>query len=57
MKINKSLEQAVYVIIILALQKDKQPVKSHIISEILKVSDSYLKKNINETIKGKIGKI
>lgn len=54
MKINKSLEQAVYVIIILALQKDKQPVKSHIISEILKVSDSYLKKILMKLSKAKL---
>ena len=44
MKINKSMEQAVYVIAILALQEGHTSVKSHIISEILRVSDSYLKK-------------
>ncbi len=44
MKINKSVEQAVYVIAILALQEGHTSVKSHIISEILRVSDSYLKK-------------
>lgn len=44
MKINKSVEQAVYVLIILALQEDHQPVKSHVLSQVLRVSDSYLKK-------------
>ena len=44
MKINKSVEQAIYVIVILALQEGHASVKSHIISEILRVSDSYLKK-------------
>lgn len=44
MKINKSVEQAVYVLIILALQKDHRPVKSQVLSQVLQVSDSYLKK-------------
>lgn len=44
MKLNKSFEQATYVITMLALQKEHQPVKSHVLSEVLQVSDSYLKK-------------
>lgn len=44
MKLNKSFEQATYVITMLALQKDHQPVKSHVLSQVLQVSDSYLKK-------------
>ncbi|EHJ52415.1 RrF2 family transcriptional regulator [Streptococcus macacae] len=44
MKLNKSFEQATYVITMLALQKGHQPVKSHVLSQILQVSDSYLKK-------------
>lgn len=44
MKLNKSFEQAVYVITMLALQKEHQPVKSHVLSQVLQVSDSYLKK-------------
>lgn len=44
MKLNKSFEQATYVITMLALQEGHQPVKSHILSQILQVSDSYLKK-------------
>ena len=44
MKINQSLEQATYVLVILALQRDQQPLKSRQLSQILQVSDSYLKK-------------
>lgn len=44
MKINKSVEQAIYVLITLALQEEHRPVKSHVLSQVLQVSDSYLKK-------------
>ncbi|MFS1663804.1 RrF2 family transcriptional regulator [Streptococcus sp. zg-JUN1979] len=44
MKIPKSLEQTIYVLLMLALQKGHTPVKSHVLSHILGVSDSYLKK-------------
>lgn len=44
MKVNKSVEQAIYVLVILALQKDHAPIKSRVLSQILQVSDSYLKK-------------
>ena len=44
MKLNKSFEQAVYVLTMLALQENHTPVKSHVLSDILEVSDSYLKK-------------
>lgn len=44
MKLNKSFEQATYVITMLALQEGHQPVKSHVLSQVLQVSDSYLKK-------------
>ena len=44
MKISKSLEQAIFVLLMLALQKDKTPVKSFILSKKLEISDSYLKK-------------
>lgn len=44
MKINKSFEQAIYVLLILALEKDHQPLKSQLLSQKLQVSDSYLKK-------------
>ena len=44
MKLNKSAEQAIYVLTILALSKDHRPVKSQVLSQILEVKDSYLKK-------------
>lgn len=44
MKLNKSFEQATYMVTMLALQEGHQPVKSHVLSQILQVSDSYLKK-------------
>ena len=44
MKINSSFEQGIFVVVILALEKNHAPVKSRIISDVLQVSDSYLKK-------------
>lgn len=44
MKISSTFEQGIYVVIILALEKDHAPVKSKVMSELLQVSDSYLKK-------------
>lgn len=44
MKVNKSVEQAIYVLLILALQKEHKPLKSRVLSQIMGVSDSYLKK-------------
>ena len=44
MKLNKSFEQATYTITMLALQEGHRPVKSHVLSQVLQVSDSYLKK-------------
>ncbi|MGI5990546.1 MAG: RrF2 family transcriptional regulator [Lachnospiraceae bacterium] len=44
MKISSRFEQGIYVIIILALEKDHRPVKSSTMSQLLDVSDSYLKK-------------
>lgn len=52
MKINKSVEQAIYVLLILALQKDGGPLKSRVLSAHLKVSDSYLKKILMKLKKG-----
>lgn len=48
MKINKSVEQTIYVLLILALQKDGEPLKSRVLSAHLKVSDSYLKKKLKK---------
>ena len=44
MKVNKSVEQAIYVLLMLALQKNHTPLKSRVLSKKLQVSDSYLKK-------------
>lgn len=51
MKVNKSVEQGIYVICILALQKHHDSVKSHVLSELLEVSDSYLKKLLAKMVK------
>ena len=50
MKINKSVEQGIYVILILALQKNHEPVKSRVMSGVLQVSDSYLKKILRKLV-------
>ncbi len=51
MKINSTFEQGIYVVIILALEKDHTPVKSKVMSELLQVSDSYLKKILGKMSK------
>lgn len=50
MKINKSAEQAIFVVLMLALQKDHIPVKSNVLSTKLGVSDSYLKKILRHLV-------
>ncbi|WP_133016527.1 RrF2 family transcriptional regulator [Clostridium cuniculi] len=50
MKISKSFEQGIYVLLMLGLQKDNQSVKSNVMSKILKVSDSYLKKILRKLV-------
>ncbi|MFC6171837.1 RrF2 family transcriptional regulator [Loigolactobacillus jiayinensis] len=44
MKFKIGVEQAIYVVVILARQIDHQPLKSKLLSQILQVSDSYLHK-------------
>ncbi len=44
MKMNQSTEQAVFVMLMLALQKGHKPVRSSTLASVLNVSDSYLKK-------------
>lgn len=51
MKVNKSVEQGIYVLCILALQKDHTSVKSQTLSSLLQVSDSYLKKLLAKMVK------
>ena len=50
MKISKSFEQGIYVLLMLGLQKDNQSVKSNVMSNILNVSDSYLKKILRKLV-------
>jgi len=50
MQITNGVEQAIYVISILSRQKDRQSLKSHVLSNILNVSDSYLKKIIRKLV-------
>lgn len=54
MKVNKSVEQGIYVLCILALQKGHTPVKSQTLSRLLQVSDSYLKKLLAKMVKEKL---
>ncbi len=50
MKISKSIEQGIYVTLMLALQKNHTPVKSLVLSQRLEVSDSYLKKILRKLV-------
>ena len=50
MKISKSFEQGICVLLMLGLQKDNQTVKSNVMSTILQVSDSYLKKILRKLV-------
>lgn len=55
MKVNRSVEHAAIVLLMLALQEGHRPVKSHVLSGIMGVSDSYLKKTLRKlTIGGLI---
>lgn len=54
MKVNKSVEQGIYVLCILALQKGHTPVKSQTLSRLLQVSDSYLKKLLARMVKANL---
>lgn len=51
MKVSKSVEQGIYVLCILALQKGHTSVKSQTLSSLLQVSDSYLKKLLAKMVK------
>ena len=50
MKLSKHLEEAVYVLLILATQKDQQALKSKTLSKLLEVSDSSLKKVLRQLV-------
>ena len=42
---NRSTEQAVFVVLMLALQEEHRPVASSTLARILKVSDSYSRRS------------
>ncbi len=46
----QSIEQGIYVVLMLALQKNHEPIKSYTMSQILDVSDSYLKKILRKLV-------
>lgn len=50
MRLSKHVEEALYVILLLATQKEHQPLKSSRLSEILNVSDSSLKKVLRRLV-------
>lgn len=50
MVVNRCVEQGIYVVLILSLQKDHRPLLSKELSAILSVSDSYLKKILRKLV-------
>ena len=50
MRMNRSTEQAVFVMLVLALQEGHRPVASSTLARILQVSDSYLKKVLRSLV-------
>ena len=56
MRLSKKFEQGIYVVFMLVLQLEGRPIKSHILSEKLQVSDSYLKKILAKLVKFNIVK-
>ena len=50
MIVNQCVEQGIYVVLILSLEKDHRPLRSTELSRILSVSDSYLKKILRKLV-------
>ena len=50
MVVNHCVEQGIYVVLILSLEKDHRPLRSTELSTILSVSDSYLKKILRKLV-------
>jgi len=50
MKVTSGVEQSIYVLIVLARQKDRQPLKSETLAKVLGVSESYLRKIIRKLV-------
>ncbi len=54
MVVNQCVEQGIYVLLILSLEKDHSPLRSTELSDILSVSDSYLKKILRKLVLAEI---
>lgn len=50
MKVNRSVEHGVLVLLMLALQRDHEPVTSQVLAQRMDVSDSYLKKTLRKLV-------
>lgn len=50
MKINRSVEHGVLVLLMLALQQNHEPVTSQVLAARMGVSDSYLKKTLRKLV-------
>ena len=50
LKISKQFEEAIYVLIILATQSNDESLKSNVLSQLLEVSDSSLKKLLRKLV-------
>lgn len=50
MKVNRSVEHGVLVLLMLALQKGHEPVTSQVLARRMGVSDSYLKKTLRKLV-------
>lgn len=48
MKVNRSVEHAVLAVLMMAVQQGHTPLKSHTMSQVMGVSDSYLKKTLRK---------
>lgn len=50
MKVTSGVEQSIFVLIVLARQKNQEPIKSETLAKILGVSESYLRKIIRKLV-------
>ena len=50
MVVNRRVEQGIYVVLMLSLEKDHRPLRSTELSSLLSVSDSYLKKILRQLV-------
>ena len=54
MVVNQCVEQGIYVVLMLSLERDHRPLRSTQLSMILSVSDSYLKKILRKLVLAEI---